>query len=127
MHPHAHTHTHMHACMHAGVQDDPCARCTVPFLACGDLSGWDADRSYALDQATGRPRVTSSGTSSTAAAAAAAGRGSDARDGAGQQAAAGAPGGYVVLEPVQPPVHAAYRTALEQRRRGQHPQGSSGS
>lgn len=24
-------------------------RCTVPFLACGDLAGWDADRTYELE------------------------------------------------------------------------------
>ena len=27
-------------------------RCVVPFLACGDLHGWDADRSYDLEPGT---------------------------------------------------------------------------
>lgn len=31
------------------IGDDYSQRCLVPFVACGDLSGWDADRSYALD------------------------------------------------------------------------------
>lgn len=25
-------------------------RCLVPFLACGDLSGWDPDRNYDLEE-----------------------------------------------------------------------------
>lgn len=29
--------------------DDDIKRCIVPFLACGDLSGWDAEKTYHLD------------------------------------------------------------------------------
>jgi len=29
---------------------DPKSRCIVPFMACGDLDGWDSDRSYSLDE-----------------------------------------------------------------------------
>lgn len=78
------------------VQDTVYTRCTVPFLACGDLSGWDADRSYAVGEGDG-----STGAGSASAAAATA-------------------GGYVVREPVQKPVHPAYKTALEQRRNQNH-------
>lgn len=31
-------------------RDDPEMRKAVPFLACGDLSGWDADQNYDLDE-----------------------------------------------------------------------------
>ena len=82
----------LYSCCCGHVQEDNFyARCTVPFLACGDLSGWDADRSYAIDTAAG---------------------GGDA-----DSTAAGAGSGYVCLEPVQKPVHPAYKTALEQRRK----------
>ena len=29
---------------------DPVSRCIVPFMVCGDLSGWDADRTYDLEE-----------------------------------------------------------------------------
>ena len=29
---------------------DPVSRCIVPFMVCGDLSGFDSDRSYNLDE-----------------------------------------------------------------------------
>ena len=29
---------------------DPTSRCIVPFMACGDLDGWDADRTYQLGE-----------------------------------------------------------------------------
>ena len=29
---------------------DPTSRCIVPFMVCGDLSGWDSDRTYNLDE-----------------------------------------------------------------------------
>ena len=32
------------------LQLDPKSRCIVPFMACGDLDGWDSDRSYSLDE-----------------------------------------------------------------------------
>lgn len=65
-------------------------RRTVPFLACGDLSGWDADRSYELHLPDPQQQQ--------------------------QVGTAAAAGSYVVLEPVQKPVHAAYKTALELQR-----------
>lgn len=79
-------------------------RCTVPFLACGDLSGWDADRSYSLDLPDmQQQQQDSEGQQVTVAAAAA-------------ESAGGGRGDYVSLEPVQKPMHPAYQTALEQRR-----------
>jgi tRNA (cytidine32/guanosine34-2'-O)-methyltransferase len=44
-----------HACMHACAQDaageqTPEERLLVPFLACGDLAGYDADQSYDLPE-----------------------------------------------------------------------------
>lgn len=68
-------------------------RCTVPFLACGDLSGWDADRSYELHLPDSQQQQQQQAGTATATA-----------------------GSYVVLEPVQKPVHAAYKTALELQR-----------
>ena len=50
------------------------SRILIPFLACGDLSGYDADQSYPLEGVSGK-------------------------------------GGYVVLDPVQPPIAPPYRTA----------------
>lgn len=58
----------------------------IPFLACGDLSGYDADQSYPLPT----------------------------------------DGSYVRLEPVQPPIAPAYKSAIERDReereqqQGQH-------
>ena len=49
------------------------SRMLIPFLACGDLSGYDADQSYPLEGVEG--------------------------------------GGYVVLDPVQPPIAPPYKTA----------------
>ncbi|KAF6252007.1 FtsJ-like methyltransferase-domain-containing protein [Scenedesmus sp. NREL 46B-D3] len=85
-------------------QADPIMRVAVPFLACGDLSGWDADRNYGLDEAP------------PAAAAAATGQ-----EGAGSGGSSS--GGYVSLDPVQPPTAPAYKTAMElARRQQQQPQ-----
>jgi tRNA (cytidine32/guanosine34-2'-O)-methyltransferase len=75
-------------------------RVAVPFLACGDLSGWDADRNYALDEAP-----------PAAAAAAAA-----AQEGVGSGSSSS---GYVSLDPVQPPTAPAYKTAMELVRKQQ--------
>jgi tRNA (cytidine32/guanosine34-2'-O)-methyltransferase len=39
------------ACMaHPAIQNSASTRLCVPFLACGDLSGWDADMSYDLQE-----------------------------------------------------------------------------
>lgn len=48
----------------------------IPFLACGDLSGFDADQSYPLPT----------------------------------------DGSYVRLDPVQPPIAPAYKTAIEREK-----------
>lgn len=69
-------------------EDDPTGvnRVVIPFLACGDLSGYDADQSYPLPT----------------------------------------DGSYVRLEPVQPPIAPAYKSAIERDReereqqQGQH-------
>eukprot|EP00878_Enallax_costatus_P009009 GHUV01009421.1.p1 GENE.GHUV01009421.1~~GHUV01009421.1.p1 ORF type:complete len:224 (+),score=82.62 GHUV01009421.1:1330-2001(+) len=68
---------------------NPLMRASVPFLACGDLSGWDADRNYDLEP-------------SLPAAVAAA-----------------AFGQYVSLDPIQPPTAPAYKTAVELQKRQQ--------
>jgi tRNA (cytidine32/guanosine34-2'-O)-methyltransferase len=68
------------------IKDNPALRRVVPFLACGDLHGWDADQNYDLEAA------------GPAAAAA---------------AATNARASYVALEPVQPPTAPAYKTAKE--------------
>lgn len=72
-------------------QDDPVMRQAIPFLACGDLSGWDADQNYDL----GVPSCSS--------------------DHAG---AASSAAQYVSLDPVQPPTAPAYKTALQMARHG---------
>lgn len=59
----------------------------VPFAACGDLSGYDADMSYDLDAA--------------------------AAEGAGE---GGVGGGYTPLEPVAPPIAPPYKTAIAKER-----------
>jgi len=33
-----------------GPETSPSSRCIVPFMACGDLDGWDADRTYELGE-----------------------------------------------------------------------------
>jgi hypothetical protein len=75
------------------LQDSIYTTCTVPFLACGDLSGWDADRSYRLELPDSQQQ----------------------QQGTGQPPAAAA-GAYVPLEPVQKPMAPVYRTAVEQLR-----------
>lgn len=68
-------------------------RLFIPFLACGDLSGYDADQSYPLHMRTSR----------------------DAHAGtAGEQETQG----YRPLGPVQPPIAPAYKTAMEMQKRG---------
>jgi hypothetical protein len=77
----------------------------VPFLACGDLRGYDADQNYPLlltdlPQSTPQPINTHSAEQGgEPAGAAAAGRGST----------------YSYLEPTQKPTHPAYKAALEEQ------------
>jgi tRNA (cytidine32/guanosine34-2'-O)-methyltransferase len=64
----------------------------VPFAACGDLSGYDADMSYDLETPTRRG-------------------GSDPEANAGD-----ATGVYTPLEPVAPPIAPPYKTAIARER-----------
>jgi tRNA (cytidine32/guanosine34-2'-O)-methyltransferase len=73
----------------------PSQRVIVPFMACGDLSGFDSDASYPLDLR----------------GIAAALEGSSVPGGA----AAGGAAGYTYLPPVQPPIHAPYEGAGNER------------
>ena len=67
----------------------------VPFVACGDLSGYDADMSYDLDAKT------SDGLGD--------GNDGDAGDSSGNRA-------YTPLEPVAPPIAPPYKTAIARER-----------
>lgn len=73
----------------AAYDEDPAMRRAIPFLACGDLHGWDADQNYDLTD--------------------------------------GPCGGYVPLQPVQPPTEPAYKTALEMRRQAAAGAGAAGA
>jgi tRNA (cytidine32/guanosine34-2'-O)-methyltransferase len=66
----------------------------VPFVACGDLHGWDADKSYSLSL----HGINSDGTTTNI----------DGDNKGGE--------GYVYRPPVQPPTAPAYMKALEMRR-----------
>ncbi|CAI5949506.1 unnamed protein product [Closterium sp. NIES-64] len=72
-------------------------RLFVPFLACGDLSGYDADQSYPLNlpSANSHPQSHSDSHAQTDSAVP-----------------------YRPLAPVQPPIAPAYKTALERQRQG---------
>lgn len=75
------------------VQDldpDAGARVVVPFVACGDLNGWDADKSYEVGGGAG-------------------GGGGVA---GGEGGGAGAGQAYVPLAPVQPPIAPPYKQAI---------------
>ncbi|CAI5490095.1 unnamed protein product, partial [Closterium sp. Naga37s-1] len=82
-------------CLSAGL-DGP-DRLFVPFLACGDLSGYDADQSYPLNlpSANSHPQSHSDSHAQTDSAVP-----------------------YRPLAPVQPPIAPAYKTALERQRQG---------
>lgn len=66
----------------------------VPFMACGDLSGYDADQSYDLPTYDDEVVDESGG------------------GGGGW----GGGGGYKPLEPVQPPIAPPYKTAIAKER-----------
>jgi tRNA (cytidine32/guanosine34-2'-O)-methyltransferase len=78
-----------------GGEDSVEVRRMVPFVACGDLNGWDADKSYSLSL----HGVNSDGTTTTNI---------DGDNKGGE--------GYVYRPPVQPPTAPAYMKALEMRR-----------
>ncbi|CAI5537523.1 unnamed protein product [Closterium sp. Naga37s-1] len=84
-------------CLSAGL-DGP-DRLFVPFLACGDLSGYDADQSYPLNlpstHSHSHPHSHSDSHAQTESAVP-----------------------YRPLAPVQPPIAPAYKTALERQRQG---------
>ena len=90
-------------------------RVIVPFVACGDLSGFDADQSYPLSQDT------AGAAAATAAAAAAAGAvGATPSRADADEAGAGAGGGdasssYAYHEPCQKPIKPPYQEYLQRK------------
>lgn len=85
------------------------ARAVVPFVACGDLRGFDSDASYPLQR---RARA-------AAAAARAVLDGDDAARAEGSDAGAGAGTSAEPLPPVAPPIHPAYEAHLAGMRKSQ--------
>ena len=71
-------------------------RAIVPFVACGDIDGLDADTVYSLEEPLGCRFP--------------------AADDEHETRAASASGAYVCLPPVQPPIHAPYEAAIAARR-----------
>lgn len=70
----------------------------VPFVACGDLSGLDADKSYPLElEYEGEVDGEKGGESAV---------------GAGKEGG----GGYKYIEPVQPPIHPNYFSYLQRKK-----------
>jgi hypothetical protein len=68
----------------------------VPFVACGDLSGLDADKSYPSELES-EGEVNSEGGESAL--------------GGGKEG-----GGYKYIEPVQPPIHPNYFSYLQRKK-----------
>lgn len=82
----------------------------VPFLACGDLRGYDADQNYPLLLADDLPPMTAAQRVDVLYA----------EPGAGVASASRAAGGgatYTYHEPTQKPTHPAYKAALEEQAR----------
>lgn len=90
-------HDAMHTTNDNGGGDSVEVRRMIPFIACGDLNGWDADKSYSLSLH---------------------GFNSDGTTNIGNNIGGGDKGGegYVYRPPVQPPTAPAYMKALEMRR-----------
>ena len=78
---------------------DGVSKLVVPFVTCGDLSGFDADASYALDEGVVSAADRLDGGEGAAAAAAAAAR-----------------GGGSPLPPTMAPINAPYKKAIDLRR-----------
>ncbi len=85
-------------------------RTIAPFLACGDLSGFDPDQSYPLVLATDSPDASLS-------AAAAAADSSDATLRSVDDSASPSASSYEFMPPAQPPIDPPYRAYLESKKR----------
>ena len=114
------------------------ARCAVPFVACGDLRGFDSDKSYPLQVVPSEAELRSLGFSAEAAREQVRKREEGASGAKGTSGASGASGGAsgragdsvvgtaaggagdAPLPPVQPPISPAYRMAIEEVRRKAH-------
>eukprot|EP00879_Flechtneria_rotunda_P000894 GHRR01001021.1.p1 GENE.GHRR01001021.1~~GHRR01001021.1.p1 ORF type:complete len:326 (+),score=100.92 GHRR01001021.1:1748-2725(+) len=90
-------------------QANPVMQVSVPFLACGDLSGWDADMNYDLESFNFESKEA---TAVAEQAGTARRYPVDQHDSNGQSKLIGGDHGHVSLDPVQPPTAPAYRTAM---------------
>ena len=97
----------LHGAAPANVEAGAPARSLiVPFVACGDLAGFDSDASYPLELAAAR----------ASHAATDAGEDGAAATGADDGAEAAADGRYVYRAPVQPPIRPAYQSFFERQK-----------
>jgi hypothetical protein len=99
-------------------------RAIVPFVACGDLDGYDADQSYPLllpvsdaPAAVPLPSLPSL-PAGAGLSAAASGTVSVSAEGAPTPAAAGTTAGYQYVAPLQSPINPPYSAYLAMRRKG---------
>ena len=99
---------HSYGAEHANEEaGSPARSLIVPFVACGDLAGFDSDASYPLELAAAR---------ASHAATDAAGEDGAAATGADDGAEAAADGRYVYRAPVQPPIRPAYQSFFERQK-----------
>ena len=114
-------------------------RAIVPFVACGDLDGYDADQSYPLllpvtDVPVAAPVAATAVDAGSATPAHAPVPSTTASDGGGAVsvdhvdvggvgAGAGAPTGYTYVAPLQSPINPPYSAYLAQRRKGRKASG----
>ena len=98
---------HSYGAAHANEEAGAPARSLiVPFVACGDLAGFDSDASYPLELAAAR----------AAHAVTDADAGGAAATGADDGAEAAADARYVYRAPVQPPIRPAYQSFFERQK-----------
>ena len=88
-----------------------CNRLIVPFLACGDLSGYDADQSYPLDLPAAPPGAGRAGDEGGAAA------GGSGASALALAAALSSGEGKGPVEVVQPPINPPYQLFLDEKKK----------